>query len=209
MKVALIVGHNKNETGAYSQHLKSSESDFFNKVCEIIKRKAPSVDVFQREDKNGYTAEMKPMIEQINKGGYDLALEMHFNAGGGSGVEMLHFYKSETGIKYSETLIKLHELVLGLKKRRLVPIKDNTQNGAYGILNSKMPYILTESFFGDNKDDCEKVSVKGIANVFLIFLYSLGVRIEEETETNVSTIIKSLEAIQEEINKIKEVLHVK
>lgn len=216
MKVAIVVGHNSKGKGAYSKHLDVSEYDFFSEVASIIKKNAPSVDIFKREDVGSYTKEMKKVIDEINKRGYDLVLELHYNSfnGEASGVEMLHYHKSSKGIEYSEALIKIHELVCGLKKRRLIPVSDSSQNGSYGILNSKMPYVLTESFFGDNASDCSKVSAKKLAIVFLLFLYSVGVEVKQQEApspetppTSIPTIVEAITEIQKQLEVIKDTLN--
>ncbi|MGL5050610.1 MAG: N-acetylmuramoyl-L-alanine amidase [Fusobacteriaceae bacterium] len=202
MKVALIVGHNAKSKGAYSETLKISEFDLFSNVAKLIQNKMPSVDVYKREDVGSYSKEMKKVIDQVNSKGYDLVLELHYNAHNtqANGAKMLHYNKSTKGIEYSNMLLKEHES-LGLKNAGLIPVKDSSQNGSYGILHSKMAYILTESFFGDNVADCNKVNAEKLSNVFVQFLKKIGV-VEIGAEIGFD-LNKSLDIIQEEINKIK------
>lgn len=204
MNVAIIIGHNSKSKGAYSSQLGYSEFDFFKEVSAIIKKNAPSVDVYERKYTGSYSSEMKEVISEINRVGYDLAIELHFNAANGTanGVEVLHYSKSKKGIEWANSVIKIHELVCGLSSSGLKPVSDNSVNGSYGILNSKMPYILTESFFGDNESDTEAVSVEKIATCFLLFLHSIGVHVESKkspsktTEERLSDIENRLSALE-------------
>ncbi|MGL6024277.1 MAG: N-acetylmuramoyl-L-alanine amidase [Cetobacterium sp.] len=204
MKVAIIVGHNKNSKGAFSGGLNVSEFDFFKQVSSIIKKNAPSVDIYERKDVGSYSREMKEVIDEINKKGYDLALELHFNAcdGKANGVEVLHYKGSQRGIEWSNSIIKIHELVTGVKSRGLIPVADNSRNGSYGIMNSKMPYLLTESFFGDSISDTDKVDVKKIAICFLLFLHSIGVEVKPRKESEDSVELR-LDKIEKRLSEIE------
>lgn len=212
MNVAIVIGHNSKGKGAYSESLGYSEFDFFKRVSSIIKKNAPSVDVYERKHTGSYSSEMKEVVSEINRVGYDLVIEMHFNAANGTanGVEVLHYSKSKKGIEWANSVIKIHELVCGLSSRGLKPVSDNSVNGSYGILNSKMPYILTESFFGDNESDTEAVSVEKIAICFLLFLHSVGVHIESKknppktVEERLTENEKRLATIEKRLDKLEE-----
>lgn len=84
----------------------------------------------------------------INKGGYDLALELHLNASDGSGHGAEVYYKTETGKAYAQRVQKKLAAVFrdrGAKK----------DDHLYFLNGTKPPAILVESFFCDNKPDCE------------------------------------------------------
>ncbi|MGL6064648.1 MAG: N-acetylmuramoyl-L-alanine amidase, partial [Fusobacteriaceae bacterium] len=139
-------------------------------------KKEIEVDIYTRKYCGSYSKEMSNVLNEVHKQRYDLVLELHFNAFNdvAEGVETLCYYKNEKTKLLSEKLIKYHYEMLNLKKRKLIEIKDMTHNGAYGIMKCKYPYILTESFFGDNRSDCLKIeSAKNLAKVFIEFLKSI------------------------------------
>ncbi|MGL4652663.1 MAG: hypothetical protein ACRCU8_04040, partial [Cetobacterium sp.] len=73
----------------------------------------------------------------------------------------------------------------GIRKLDLIQIKSLDQNGAYGIIKSKCPYILLEPFFGDNKTDTDKISVELMADVLFEFLNTINdVKLPSEQETD-------------------------
>lgn len=156
MNICLIVGHNKDKKGAYSKYLNVYEYDLYLKVADIIKSEVDNVDVLTRKPAPYYSTEMKGITDEINSKNYDLAIELHYNAFNNvaNGVEVLYWHNSAKGKKYAESFQSILNKE-GLVIRKNILIKDKTQNGAYGIMHSKCPYILVEPFFGDNKHDCD------------------------------------------------------
>jgi hypothetical protein len=185
MKVAMIVGHNEKSKGAFSSHLNTSEFDFYGNVIDrlfelyedrfdvadksFLQKKKEEVSIF-RVPNTGYSKEMAEVVSTINNGKYDVAIELHFNAGGGTGSTVLYWHKSKQGKDLSDLFQNIMSKKTGIKKRDLIQIKDSSQNGAYGIMHSKCPYVLLEPFFGDSKDDCSRVSVDIIADVLFDYL---------------------------------------
>lgn len=188
MKIALVVGHNSKGKGAYSEFLKTSEFDFFNKVAQKIQHDIENVFVYNRVDVGSYTKEMDNLITEIHKDKYDLIMELHFNAsgGGGNGVEVLYYAKSEKSKKWASEINQIHHDILGVKIRRIVPVSDYSLHGSRGIMKCKYPYLLTESFFGDNEKDITKVSVDSVAECFIKFLVSIGCSTIEKVDSTPS-----------------------
>ncbi|MBR8748697.1 hypothetical protein IX317_000356 [Fusobacterium sp. DD29] len=161
MKVALLIGHNPKDKGAYSNVLGQYEYEYYRDVCSIINEIDDSIDIYTREPIVGYVAQMVPVIEEMNKHNYDFILELHFNA------------VKDTNVRGCETLVykdskKGHELALNFLKKvhetfdipyrggKLIEIKYQHERGGYGICNTKSPYILVEPFFGTNDIDSSK-----------------------------------------------------
>lgn len=85
----------------------------------------------------------------INKGSYDLAIELHLNASDGKGHGAEVYYTSSNGQKYAAAVQKKLSTLFrdrGIKKG----------SGLYFLNGTKPPAILIESFFCDNEDDYEK-----------------------------------------------------
>ncbi|MGL6130433.1 MAG: N-acetylmuramoyl-L-alanine amidase [Fusobacteriaceae bacterium] len=207
MKVGFVIGHNSSDKGSFSKALNISEYDFFEKVANKIKScsKKHKVEVIKREFTGGYTKEMSKVVDYVNSNSFDLVFELHFNAYNGvaRGIEMLYFHKSSKGKEISQKLMSLHNSIIGLPERRIIPISESTERGGYGIVKSKMPYVLTESFFGDNSEDCALVSADKIADVFLEYLGETEVG-ESTPQTNNDNILSNLGKVEDLIKKIKE-----
>lgn len=149
MKIAVVVGHDKTEQGAYSHLLKQSEFAYNSIVAELI-----GYDTYFRNEKlSGYTAKIKDLANRINAKQYDLVIELHFNAANGiaNGVEALCYEGSIKGQKYAQqyvsTMVKEYKSNdRGVKKRI------ETDRGGLFLKLVNAPALILEPFFGDNKE---------------------------------------------------------
>ncbi|MGL5202095.1 N-acetylmuramoyl-L-alanine amidase [Cetobacterium sp.] len=201
-KIALIVGHNEKSKGAYSEYLKISEYDFFTKVLDelfdkydevfnlddnFIKNIKDHVSLF-RVPNTGYSKEMAEVVKELADKKFDIAIELHFNATASHnqhGNTVLYWHKSEEGKRLSDLFQDIMTKKTGIRKLDLIQIKSLDQNGAYGIIKSKCPYILLEPFFGDNKIDTDKISIELMAEVLFEFLNTINdvkLPIQQETD---------------------------
>lgn len=224
-KIALIVGHNEKSKGAYSEGLKATEYDFYGKVLDIMFSKYEKVfglseseiakikkdtQIF-RVPNTGYSKEMAEVVKRINDEKFDIAIELHFNAADkkANGTTVLYWHKSAKGLELANAFQDVMSNATGVKKRALIPIKDSSQNGAYGIMNAKCPYILIEPFFGDSKTDTDKVSADKMADVLFEYLNVLNnVVIPEESKPSIDrnfvieSALKDLRRIQNELAQL-------
>src|SRR5690606_28729184 len=128
MKTALVIGHHAKDGGAYSEHLKMSEFDFYSKVV----RQLEGVEVFfHNHNIGGYTSRIKDTAKRLNKGNFDLVIECHFNAATpqANGCETLFYFKSVKGKEYAQKFSNLVNAWTGIKLRNgglkpLVSAKD-------------------------------------------------------------------------------------
>lgn len=218
-KIALIVGHNEKNKGAYSEYLKISEYDFYSKVLnvlfekyqksfnlkdEFIKNIKEKISIFRVPD-TGYSKQMEAVVKTLDKNNFDMAIELHFNATGNHkqhGNTVLYWHKSQEGKELAELFQDIMTSDTGVRKLDLIPISSLKQNGAYGIMKSKCPYILLEPFFGDNEADTKKVSIDIIAEVLFLFLNEINqVKIEIEEKDLVEE-NKNLRKILSDIHKM-------
>lgn len=176
MNICLVVGHNKDKKGAYSKYLNVYEYDLYLKVADILKKELKNIDVLTRTPAPYYSSEMKGVTDAINSKNYDLAIELHYNAFNttANGVEVLYWHTSTKGKQYAEDFQKCLNKE-GLTIRKNILIKDKNQNGAYGIMHSKCPYILVEPFFGDNKHDCDIIkSPENLARIIKEYISEIS-----------------------------------
>lgn len=223
-KIALIIGHNPQNKGAYSEYLKISEYDFYSKVLDVLFKKYQEAfklkDEFVKniQDKitifrvpnTGYSKEMAEVVNTLEKNNFELAIELHFNAAAEHkqhGNTVLYWHKSIEGKKLAELFQEIMTSYTEVKKLDLIPIISLKQNGAYGIIKSKCPYILLEPFFGDNKIDTDKINIEKMAEVLFLFLNEIN-QVKINTNSNLEEENKRLKKVLLEIkNKIGEILN--
>lgn len=223
-KIALIIGHNEKNKGAYSEYLKISEYDFYSKVLDklfkkykeafnlkekFVKNIQDKITIF-RVPNTGYSKEMAEVVNTLEKNNFDLAIELHFNATTNHnqhGNTVLYWHKSREGKKLAELFQEIMTSYTEVKKLDLIPINSLKQNGAYGIVKSKCPYILLEPFFGDNKIDTDKINIEKMAEVLFLFLNEIN-QVKISTNSNLEEENKRLKkALLEIKNKIGEILN--
>ena len=151
-KVAFVIGHNKNDKGAYSKELGFSEWDYWNYF--YINNLCHLGDLFNHSLSSSYTSRQKSMSNLTKD--YDLVFELHFNAGplSANGVEAI-IYSGNNKMKIiAELYCKLMSDKLSLSNRGC---KEKISGNGFGFLKlTKGDAILLEPFFGSNKSDCNK-----------------------------------------------------
>lgn len=160
MKIALTVGHSLLKNGNYT----SADGRLYGGCNEYKWCKAFSKQLASALKKNGHkvkrivcpekifrysTDEKNYKLNMINRGDFDLVIELHLNAASPSakGTEVL--YKSYAGKKIAERVQKQLSTVF-----RDRGIKNRTD--LYILNGTKPPAILIETFFCTNKYDYAK-----------------------------------------------------
>ncbi|WP_336163868.1 N-acetylmuramoyl-L-alanine amidase [Fusobacterium polymorphum] len=201
-KFAIVIGHNPRGKGAYSKYLDLSEYEYWRNVCDGINKIDDSIDIYSRKPEQNYIQEMKPVVAEINKHNYELALELHFNAASpqANGCECLVYFKNEQATKYAELFMKKLKVEYGsnirkewnkLKEKKIdknskeviiektvetegiILITDSKTRGGYGICNTNCTYVLVEPFFGTNEEANKFKDVKKMANFIVDFINSI------------------------------------
>lgn len=176
MKIAIVIGHHAKAKGAYSKYLKDSEYDFYNKVVDWYKRCLNGKGDIYLHDENisGYVTRIKNTAKKINSRGYDLVIELHFNAAtpSANGCETLYYYNSKKGREHAFNFSKTVHEQTGIKVRNngLKALTNNKDRGFASVFYTDAPTILIEPFFGSNEKDCELiVDYKYMARILKIF----------------------------------------
>ena len=181
----------------------------FNLKEEFVKNIQDKITIF-RVPNTGYSKEMAEVINTLEKNNFELAIELHFNATAEHkqhGNTVLYWHKSMEGKKLAELFQEIMSSYTEIKKLDLIPISSLKQNGAYGIIKSKCPYILLEPFFGDNKIDTDKINIEKMAEVLFLFLNEIN-QVKISTNSNLEEENKRLKkALLEIKNKIGEILN--
>lgn len=162
--LGIVIGHTKGAGGAYSSTLKTNEYDLHTIIaakCKAYGEKVGLNVIVETRDVGGVPGAYKRLLAQKP----DACLELHFNAGGGEGTEVL-FSDSfdKAGVNeavFAGIILKKMIAAFGTKNRGLKRFAGSSGRGYQNVAQTtNVPSILTEAFFGDSKVDCAKVSGK-------------------------------------------------
>lgn len=151
MKIILNAGHTKKGTGSGAIGY-INESTEARKIVSLIKYylriKGHSVSVVNVDSASSQSAYLREVANGVNKeSGVDLFVSIHFNAGGGHGVECYTY----RGKKISAAVGVCEELQKqGFRNRG---VKDGS--GLYVIKKTKPSALLVEVCFVDSRSDYE------------------------------------------------------
>ncbi len=152
MRILLVAGHGDGDPGACANGYKESEltRDFVDLLIAHLSQYA-QVDIFDtsknmyRYLKSGRTFNFSP---------YDYILEIHFNAGGGAGTEIL-VHTNQKGISVEEKIVN-SIATTGLKNRG---VKRSSNLGNMNrLFKQGKDYALLEICFIDSVEDMKNYS---------------------------------------------------
>lgn len=183
MNICISIGHGKSAKGGYDSGALGGNYQEFKigreigkYIGEIFKGYACTADVINYDA----TLYLTERIAHVNKHGYDLAMEIHLNAAGGTGSEVYYKHKSSTGKKLAGTISKSIANTFGIRDRG-AKVKINPSNGTdyFGFVRScKCESLLIETVFIDTASDrkhvetaagqkqCAEAIVKAIADFY-------------------------------------------
>lgn len=169
----LVVGHRESQQGARTVTENVSEFDFNSEIAEKVQEKVTKAEVkilFRDDDSQGY----RKLPAKINREQPDFIVSLHFNAASSSratGTEMLYYHSSSKGHNMALKMQRHVLSALNLSNRKTKKIKA-TERGGHLLKYTAAPCIITEPFFGSNKNDEKKV----LDNVQkLVDAYVLGI----------------------------------
>lgn len=183
MNICISIGHGKSAKGGYDsgalgggyQEFKIAR-EIGKYIGEIFKGYDCKADVINYDA----TLYLTDRIAHVNKHGYDLAMEIHLNASGGTGSEVYYKHKSSTGKKLAGAISKSIANTFGIRDRG-AKVKINPANGTdyFGFVRScKCESLLIETVFIDTASDrkhvetaagqrqCAEAIVKAIADFY-------------------------------------------
>ena len=183
MNICISIGHGKSAKGGYDSGALGGNYQEFKigreigkYIGEIFKGYACTADVINYDA----TLYLTERIAHVNKHGYDLAIEIHLNASGGTGSEVYYKHQSATGKKLAAAISKSIANTFGIRDRG-AKVKINSANGTdyFGFVRScKCESLLIETVFIDTASDrkhvetaagqrqCAEAIVKAIANFY-------------------------------------------
>lgn len=197
MNICISIGHGKSAKGGYDSGALGGNYQEFKigreigkYIGEVFKGYACTADVINYDA----TLYLTERIAHVNKHGYDLAIEIHLNAAGGTGSEVYYKHKSATGKKLAGAISKSIANTFGIRDRG-AKVKMNPANGTdyFGFVRScKCESLLIETVFIDTASDrkhvetaagqrqCAEAIVKAITNFY-------GIKKKASTSTNKPT----------------------
>lgn len=183
MNICISIGHGKSAKGGYDSGALGGNYQEFKiareigkHIGEVFKGYNCTADVINYDA----TLYLTERIAHVNKHGYDLAMEIHLNASGGTGSEVYYKHKSSTGKKLAAAISKSIANTFGIRDRG-AKVKINPANGTdyFGFVRScKCESLLIETVFIDTASDrkhvetaagqrqCAEAIVKAIANFY-------------------------------------------
>ena len=183
MNICISIGHGKSAKGGYDSGALGGNYQEFKIAREIgkyigeaFKGYACTADVINYDA----TLYLTDRIAHVNKHGYDLAMEIHLNASGGTGSEVYYKHKSATGKKLAAAISKSIANTFSIRDRG-AKVKINPSNGTdyFGFVRScKCESLLIETVFIDKASDrkhvetaaghrqCAEAIVKAVADFY-------------------------------------------
>lgn len=183
MNICISIGHGKSAKGGYDSGALGGNYQEFKigreigkYIGEVFKGYACTADVINYDA----TLYLTDRIAYVNKHGYDLAIEIHLNASGGTGSEVYYKHQSATGKKLAAAISKSIANTFGIRDRG-AKVKINPSNGTdyFGFVRScKCESLLIETVFIDTASDrkhvetaagqrqCAEAIVSAIANFY-------------------------------------------
>ena len=183
MNICVSIGHGKSAKGGYDSGALGGNYQEFKiareigkYIGEVFKGYNCTADVINYDA----TLYLTDRIAHVNKHGYDLAMEIHLNASGGTGSEVYYKHKSATGKKLAAAISKSIANTFGIRDRG-AKVKINPSNGTdyFGFVRScKCESLLIETVFIDTASDrkhvetaagqrqCAEAIVKAVADFY-------------------------------------------
>ena len=162
MNICISIGHGKSAKGGYDSGALGGNYQEFKiareigkYIGEVFKGYNCTADVINYDA----TLYLTDRIAHVNKHGYDLAMEIHLNASGGTGSEVYYKHKSATGKKLAGAISKSIANTFGIRDRG-AKVKINPANGTdyFGFVRScKCESLLIETVFIDTASDRKRV----------------------------------------------------
>lgn len=160
MNISVCIGHGKSQSGGYDSGAVSAGYQEFKLgraigkcIGEELSKYNCHVDVINYDaNKN-----LSERIKYVNSKKYDLNMEIHLNAGGGTGPEVYYKSRNKQGKALAAAISKSIATTFGLKDRGA---KTKVVNGKdyFGCVREiKCQSFLVETVFIDTKSDRDKV----------------------------------------------------
>ena len=153
MKIAICPGHHAAAKGATNRTHKLNEYDEAAKVIPYLTQEL----VNKGHEVTVVTGLLSKKIKKINAGGFGLAIDLHFNAGGGHGCEVVYCPGSELRARQADIFSAQIADVLDLKDRggKEGWYQGGVEPDAF-VSQTNCPAFIPEPLFIDNDEEVKK-----------------------------------------------------
>lgn len=186
-KVFLGVGHGGNDPGAAKYVVEKDVNLTMALACrDYLELHGVKVKMSRTRDENDPVSEE---VKECNAFNPDLAIDIHNNAGGGDGFEVLHSINGGTG-KMLASNIEAEVKKIGQNSRGLKTKKNSSGTDYFAFIRStKCPAVICEGIFTDNAKDVKIADTKKEQEAFGIayakgILKTLGISETEKSQEN-------------------------
>lgn len=165
-KICIAVGHGTSQSGGYDSGAlsKDGKTHEFRVAREIALEAYNALRLRGIEcsliNYNGNLS-LTDRIELINKESFTLAVEIHLNAGGGTGTEVYYSKASAQGKKLAQAVSKNISERLGVRNRGAKTKLNDSGRDYFGFIRQiRSTAMLVETVFIDNDGDLSRVAEK-------------------------------------------------
>lgn len=189
-KVFIGVGHGGNDSGAIKFLVEKNVNLKMAKFCRAY-LEANGVEVKMSRDKD----ENDPVSEEVkecNAFNPDLAVDIHNNAGGGDGFEIIHSINGGVGKTLAEN-IEAEVKKLGQNSRGLKTRKNSAGKDYFAFIRgTNCPAVICEGVFVDNAMDAAQADTDAECKAFgeayaKGILKTLGIAATKATNTTTTS----------------------
>jgi N-acetylmuramoyl-L-alanine amidase len=158
-RIAICVGHSRRgDNGAVSVggvNEWTYNNQLATKMAELLRKQGHEVLVVNKYDGNAYWSAMVYVAGEVKKFNADVAVELHFNAATptANGYEYLYWSTSPNSKKLADCFNKQHGKKLPQFRNRQNKPLTASSRGAGFVQRTHCPSIITEPFFGTNKEE--------------------------------------------------------
>jgi N-acetylmuramoyl-L-alanine amidase len=161
-KIYVSAGHGGKDPGAVKGIYREKDYNLAisNEIIKLLTNAGHTVYTDRTTDKD---SKLNDKIKQANSLKVDCVVEIHLNAGGGTGCEAYHTYLGGAGKTLAEKICS--EIAKLGYKNRGAKVKKNALGRDYFAIvrDTAMPAVLVECCFIDTKADMDRLDVKKMA----------------------------------------------
>ena len=158
MKIAIVIGHDSTNKGAYGNE-GVSEFDFNVSLMQgmatygLLPQEHELYIMYRSSDIKGYTAQMRDLHKRIDVIGCEISIELHFNSFSNEDVkghEVL--YCSDEGRYIAEIMNDALDAHLPTSNRGIKRVSLDDRGGGF-CCRGKSKAIILEPYFGSSQSD--------------------------------------------------------
>ncbi len=158
-KICICVGHGRSSKGGYDPGAMSTDKKYHeHRIAREIAKYAAEYLQCDLINYDG-SLSLTNRIKAVNDGDYGFALDIHLNAGGGTGTEAYYYHGSPTGRKAADEICGSIAGELNVRNRGSKIKLNSSGRDYFGFIRQTVPCaVLAETVFIDNDRDLAKVN---------------------------------------------------